>query len=516
MTELLTESFCERCGTRYTFQAAAPRKGRLSRLRVMSKGLAGYVLNDDTTLGDAIAEARSDEDRALSSEQLEAFHKTFNFCMSCRQYTCGNCWNTAEGRCLSCAPDLSREIMPAPFPTLESLGTPVEASVAEAAVAAPDTADLTVTAWPDADLERDNGHAPSPTEPAAGSPEEGGIPLERLAALGLAPAVGTEAEPVVAGPEGVAAAEAVAPVETQAPVEPALAPEAAGAAEPVVVTADEAVAPTSEAIAPLETVAEPGPTTPDLAAAAKADASPDELAAIAAAQTGALLARFRPGQSLDEVLDAYDEEHKEPVEAAHAAAPEVPEAPVVPPVPTPSVVDGADQPVVDERPAPAAAAAIAAAGLEPALPVTEAPAEAAPGPVPTPTPAPEAPRRDDRVELPGWQITAPDVAADGAPAPTPAGPSAPAAPSAPPERPAPTWPGAPTPVWPPPAGTEPQWPVAPAAHLQASAMRAQDALWVASSLEVAQKATGVQSCVSCGLSLSATARFCRRCGTRQG
>jgi hypothetical protein len=27
---------------------------------------------------------------------------------------------------------------------------------------------------------------------------------------------------------------------------------------------------------------------------------------------------------------------------------------------------------------------------------------------------------------------------------------------------------------------------------------------------------GVQSCVSCGLSLSATARFCRRCGTRQG
>jgi ribosomal protein L40E len=27
---------------------------------------------------------------------------------------------------------------------------------------------------------------------------------------------------------------------------------------------------------------------------------------------------------------------------------------------------------------------------------------------------------------------------------------------------------------------------------------------------------GVQSCVSCGLPLSATARFCRRCGSRQG
>jgi len=27
---------------------------------------------------------------------------------------------------------------------------------------------------------------------------------------------------------------------------------------------------------------------------------------------------------------------------------------------------------------------------------------------------------------------------------------------------------------------------------------------------------GIQSCVSCGLSLSANARFCRRCGSRQG
>ena len=32
----------------------------------------------------------------------------------------------------------------------------------------------------------------------------------------------------------------------------------------------------------------------------------------------------------------------------------------------------------------------------------------------------------------------------------------------------------------------------------------------------APRATGVQPCISCGLSLSANARFCRRCGTRQG
>jgi ribosomal protein L40E len=29
-------------------------------------------------------------------------------------------------------------------------------------------------------------------------------------------------------------------------------------------------------------------------------------------------------------------------------------------------------------------------------------------------------------------------------------------------------------------------------------------------------AAGIQACLSCGLPLSATARFCRRCGTRQG
>jgi ribosomal protein L40E len=43
------------------------------------------------------------------------------------------------------------------------------------------------------------------------------------------------------------------------------------------------------------------------------------------------------------------------------------------------------------------------------------------------------------------------------------------------------------------------------------------AFWEASAREVAGAMTniGVQSCGDCGLSLSASARFCRRCGTRQ-
>jgi len=52
------------------------------------------------------------------------------------------------------------------------------------------------------------------------------------------------------------------------------------------------------------------------------------------------------------------------------------------------------------------------------------------------------------------------------------------------------------------------------------------ALWAASAREVLGPASGggpaatvtasPQPCVQCGLSLSANARFCRRCGSRQG
>jgi len=137
MPEILTESFCERCGTRYTFESAAPAKTKrgIGRFKTTAKGLKNYVMSDDTSLDEAMAAARSDDEREQTTQQLDAFHATFNFCMTCRQYTCGNCWNEAEGRCLTCAPHLGHEIMPAPFPEL-----PVVA-------AAP-----ILEAWPEADL----------------------------------------------------------------------------------------------------------------------------------------------------------------------------------------------------------------------------------------------------------------------------------------------------------------------------------------------------------------------------
>jgi hypothetical protein len=56
------------------------------------------------------------------------------------------------------------------------------------------------------------------------------------------------------------------------------------------------------------------------------------------------------------------------------------------------------------------------------------------------------------------------------------------------------------------------------------ARQATEAMWAASSRDVIQPplvaqaapVAGVQPCVNCGISLSATARFCRRCGTSQG
>lgn len=104
MTEILTESFCERCGTRYTFESVAPRQRRLGRVRVLGRGLKNFVMSDDSSLDEAMAAARSDAEREATAQQLDAFHGTFNFCMSCRQYTCSNCWNELEARCLSCAP----------------------------------------------------------------------------------------------------------------------------------------------------------------------------------------------------------------------------------------------------------------------------------------------------------------------------------------------------------------------------------------------------------------------------
>jgi hypothetical protein len=473
MTETLTESFCERCGTRYTFESARPRV-RLKGMKVFSRGLKNFVLSDDTSLDEAMAAARSETDRESTAHQLDAFHKTFNFCMTCRQYTCPNCWNEEEARCLTCAPLALSETAPA-FGDLAAFRDAVLLGA-----------------------------------PANGTSDSG------YAEAAWASAV--DAEPAIAAPEP-----ATSDVE-------------------------------------IDTVA--------------ADALPTDVDPVvkAAAQTAGLLRRFRPGQSLDAELDAFERERDqtvgeaEPVgleavsaqadgvgqpepagDAAGASeAPEAAEAPVeaeAEPVVAAEAeaieAEAVEAEAVEAEPEPAVAIEpepAVAIEPEPAVAIEPEPVAASqPAPEPEPVaasqPAPEPVRKPepeplvaaagaDLVEQPTWRITAPDAAAI-APTPAPSDTGIPlqaAGTRAVPVDGEPQWPA------------RPQWPSAtPAAGLPflgrpATPEGGIDALWAASNQELVtaapaapgRAASGIQPCISCGLSLSATARFCRRCGTLQG
>ena len=56
MTEILTESFCERCGTRYTFESSAPRRSRVGRVRTFSRGVKNFVMSDEASFEEAMAD----------------------------------------------------------------------------------------------------------------------------------------------------------------------------------------------------------------------------------------------------------------------------------------------------------------------------------------------------------------------------------------------------------------------------------------------------------------------------
>jgi hypothetical protein len=532
MPEILTESFCERCGTRYTFESAAPpRTKKLGKFKTLSKGLKNYVLSDDSSMDEAMAAARSDEEREVTSHQLDAFHATFNFCMTCRQYTCANCWNQAEGRCLTCAPHLGHEILPAPFPDL-------------APHMSAESLHVDAGAWPVSDLAKDAPDARAPDLDEI-------LAINRLKRISEPQGTEAVAPPVEAAGPPVDAAGAW-PIATEPGLEDAESVAAETVADleewPIEVTTDEVAA---DEIAAMAAEPEPEPVLEPVEAIAaepirdEALGGVDQRAAAAARRTAALLSKFRPGQNIDAELAAYEasvaadpvevtptEQVAQPIDEAPAepvwvepeivaAAPE-PEPPAAPePEPEPIAAFEVAPPV--EEPAPELVEA--AAPLEEAAPevAAEAPVEVAAAapiePAPEPTqPAPE-PLRADRVEQPTWRIVAPEVPAvptNGHP-PVDEGRPAVAATSPIPAPPAPA-----EPQWP----TNPQWPVAaPNASIiatrGASSSAANEALWAASARDVVASpsgtpAGGVQSCSSCGLSLSATARFCRRCGSRQG
>src|SRR5574338_651767 len=155
MPEALTESFCERCGTRYEFKAPT-KLNPLRKTRGLVSGLRNYIMSQDA-LSDAMGDAMRSEEDALAARQLEAFHSSFNFCIDCRQYTCLSCWNDAVGRCRTCAPiagtDDLIERMEASFQA-----THPELASSAAVLEAPGASE--VDTWPSTDLvPAGNGHA---------------------------------------------------------------------------------------------------------------------------------------------------------------------------------------------------------------------------------------------------------------------------------------------------------------------------------------------------------------------
>ncbi len=450
MAEILTESFCERCGTRYTFEASAPRKGRVGKFRTLSKGLKNYVLSDEATLEEALDEARGEEERTLSTQQLEAFHQTFNFCMSCRQYTCANCWNELEARCLSCAPDLSHDVLPTAFPDLPivpTYGLPATA-MAPDLQAAPDAS------WPTTDVaptDYGNGQM-APPQPILD------VPAEAFAAT-------APAEPFAA----TASTEALAQADpSQVTVEPPA--EAPSIDEPIDEEPDERLVARLAALGAVRVVPTMRPETPAVEDPMPTALEPERSVEEDEAEIAAMIAAT-------EVVDAQPEPMAPQVEVPAAAPVDIPAA----------------EPIAAQAPEP----------IQFDLPVSPPPQPIQPE---TPASMPAAATLADRV---GWTMVAPEaplVNEDRVAAAQPTGnghhPTA-----------------APPPVWPTPVEV-PQWPApqaGPAPVAAGTSVRhGTAALWVASSRDVvSHPGSGVSACVSCGLPLSANARFCRRCGSRQ-
>ncbi len=448
MPDALTESFCERCGTRYEF-AAPPRITPMRRTRGLMSGLKNYILSQDS-LSDALGDAMRSQADGLATKQLDAFHASFNFCIDCRQYTCTNCWNEAAGRCQSCQPLTDAEAMAKRFATTlgavsPDFGVPFElgpeasagqsrAGVAwpAADVIEPEPEPVPLLTWmlaeaePEPDMEPPHVEAEAEPEPILAEPEPEPVLVETEAEPEAMP---VEREPVVVEAEVEPKPEPL-PLEPEAPepvpafVEAEVEPEA----PPFVTWLHPEVE--QEAAVEVEPVAEPEPVLVEAEAEPEPTAEPEPVLAEAEAEPEPT-AEPEPYRPLRPVTDTF----------MHYPGP---------------------VPVSDEE--IAAAAALAAAAE------TDADTLAA---------------RRAQLDLLGLGDPGQGTVDPARPVLLPYGSG----------------------------GGTPRG----AARLAAVAAAAGGAFWDASAREVAGAITeiGVRNCGHCELSLSATARFCRRCGTPQ-
>jgi hypothetical protein len=537
MTEILTESFCERCGTRYTFEPVHSKRRGLGKIGTLGRGFRHFVSDPGSSLDEAFAVARSEQEQRSTTHALEAFHRTFNFCLNCRQYTCGDCWNAVEGRCLSCAP--TGESLEPPSPRMDTAVVLPSLDLAQSRVPIDldEDADLRnagpwIGGTPEPDQERATRDAwPELGSAGAVDARLAAAPTDEAAAEAIAAETVTEpaeeavAEPVealegaVAEPEPIEAVaepieEAVAEPE---PIEAVAEPIEEAVAEPEPI---EAVAePIEEAVAepePIEAVAEPieAPAVEEPVAAAEPSAA--ELPEAAPADPSLA---FEPGLNLDEQIAEYERR----IAAASEPMQAEPEA---------EAAEIADLEPVAESPEPVAAEAEpVAAEAEPVeIEVETAPPIAEPEPVaaeaepeaheapPAPEPEPELPVAASTATPPSPIEPIPTAIGKPLPASVVDGPLAWPEPDIAAAAFEQQWPDIPVPRHPAPATPAPPAAAAPMQQApQEAAPRAALRRTGANlpSVTAPPPILAARACPSCGLSLSANARFCRRCGTPQ-
>ncbi|MEP7082343.1 MAG: hypothetical protein ABI841_05120 [Chloroflexota bacterium] len=421
MSETLTASFCERCGTRHEFRAPKGL-GPIRKTRGFIGGLKQYLVSDQE-LSEAMREGMQTQESVIAAAQLDAFHESVHLCIGCRQYTCNDCWNQAAGRCRTCAP----------VPGVDDLADRIAASLVGAGavpVFQHSTEEpLPAESWPQADSEVYAAAAEAEAE-AEAPPEY---------SLAVVPPEPTFAEAVaeLTDDERVAA---------DLEAEPVLEP------EPVAAEMHEEVAPEPE----------PMPERPALRvvawdedAPAEAKVAPEPVAAEepAAAQ-----------------LEPADVEF-EPTPAAAAVAPEPePVAAEVAPEPEPQPADIRPSPAAPRRSGPMREKIVR-----------------------LPTQPAARPRRERRIAA---AVDTEEVAARRAQLEE-LGLDEPSE-----------------------ATVEPDASQVLPYRSRGAAMSNKEVtaaamLWEASAREIGGAGVTVQSCGGCGLALSASARFCRRCGERQ-
>jgi hypothetical protein len=493
MQEALTESFCERCGTRYEFEAPT-QLNTLRKTRGLVSGLKNFIMSQDT-LTDAIGDAMRSEEEAIAANQLEAFHDTFNFCIDCRQYACNNCWNDAASRCRSCVPIPGKDDL---SDRMEAAYLADHSAMHAGPVMAPDEISrrLGVEAWPEHDLA---------TAPTNGHIAEGAaVADEWLASVGAVETPGEEPTP-----QSVVADEAPAIEWAETELHPILGWEDDSELE--VVAPYEAALPEAEWIA-AEADQEPVDSWTPAGESVSGQWESVEPALAAELEAEPMLAAFEPAFEPEPVLAAEPEPvltaEPEPVLAAEPEPePVVAEvAEMAEPEPEPMVAEMAEpepEPMVAEVAEPPAAPE-PAVEPEPIAP-PEPPAAREPRRIiPISETIIKAPRRTPKPVVSAEQVELDEAALAARKAQLEVlGIEDPGVGAVSQERrilPYRSSGAAATP-----------------SELVQRTLGGVSALWDASAREVAaaRSAVAVQNCDGCGLSLSASARFCRRCGTRQ-